>query len=82
MEGGTTFYFVTGGIHEALDQARKVADAMDVQIGGGSNTIKQYLRSGLIDELHIAITPTILGGGDICYMELTYVDLVTNVSGS
>jgi dihydrofolate reductase len=64
MEGGTTFHFVTGGIHEALDQARKAADGMDVQIGGGPNSIKQYLRSGLIDELHVAIAPVLLGGGE------------------
>src|ERR671936_1037491 len=64
MEGDTTFHFVTGGIHEALDQARKAADGMDVRIGGGSNTIQQYLRAGLIDELHFAITPVLLGGGE------------------
>lgn len=64
MEGGTVFHFVTGGIHEALDQASKAADGMDVQIGGGPYTIKQYLRSGLIDELHIAIVPVLLGGGE------------------
>ena len=64
MEGNTTFHFVTGGIHEALDQARKVADGMDVRIGGGVNTIQQYLRAGLIDELHIAIAPVLLGGGE------------------
>jgi len=64
MEGNTTFNFVTGGIHEALDQARKAADGMDVRIGGGVNTIQQYLRAGLIDELHIAIAPVLLGGGE------------------
>ncbi len=56
MEGGTTFYFVTGGIHEALDRARDAANGMDVRIGGGPNTIQQYLRTGLIDELHVAIS--------------------------
>jgi dihydrofolate reductase len=64
MEGNTTFHFVTGGIHEALDQARQAADGMDVQIGGGPNTIQQYLRAGLIDELHVAIAPVLLGGGE------------------
>ncbi len=64
MEGNTTFHFVTGGIHAALDQARKAANGMDVQIGGGSNTIQQYLRAGLIDELHVAIVPVLLGGGE------------------
>lgn len=64
MEGGTTFYFVTEGIHNALDRAREAAGGKDILIGGGANTIQQYLREGLIDELHIAITPTILGGGE------------------
>ena len=64
MEGGTTFYFVTGGIHEALDRARDAANGMDVRIGGGPNTIQQYLRAGLIDELHVAISPVLLGGGE------------------
>lgn len=64
MDGGTTFYFVTEGIHDALARARKAANGKDIRIGGGANTIQQYLRKGLIDELHIAITPTILGGGE------------------
>jgi dihydrofolate reductase len=64
MEGGTTFYFVTGGIHEALDRARDAANGMDVRIGGGPNTIQQYLRTGLIDELHVVISPVLLGGGE------------------
>lgn len=64
MEGDTIFHFVTGGITEALDQARKAANGMDVQIGGGVNTIQQYLRAGLIDELHVAISPILLGGGE------------------
>ena len=64
MEGNTTFHFVTGGIHEALDQARGAADGKDVQISGGASTIQQYLREGLIDELHVAIVPILLGGGE------------------
>ena len=64
MEGGTTFHFVTGGIREALDRARDAANAMDVRIGGGPDTIQQYLRAGLIDELHVAISPVLLGGGE------------------
>ena len=64
MEGGTTFHFVTGGIHEALDQAREAAHGTDVRIGGGVNAIQQYLRAGLIDELHIAIASVLLGGGE------------------
>lgn len=64
MEGGTTFHFVTGGIHEALDRAREAAAGRDVRIGGGANTIQQYLREGLIDELHVAISPVLLGAGE------------------
>ena len=64
MEGGTTFHFVTGGIHEALYRARIAAKDKDVRIGGGANTIQQYLRAGLIDELHFAISPVLLGGGE------------------
>jgi dihydrofolate reductase len=64
MEGGTTFHFVTGGIHEALDRAREAAAGMDIRIGGGPDTIRQYLREGLIDELHIAIRPVLLGQGE------------------
>ncbi len=64
MEGGTTFHFVTGGIHEALDRAREAAAGKDVRIGGGPNIIQQYLREGLIDELHIAISPALLGNGE------------------
>ena len=64
MTGGTTFHFVTGGIHEALDRARAAAGELDVRIGGGANTIQQYLRAGLVDELHLAIAPVLLGGGE------------------
>ncbi len=64
MEGGTTFHFVTGGIHEALDRARDAAKGKDVRIGGGPATIQQYLRAGLIDELHVAISPVFLGEGE------------------
>lgn len=58
------FHFVTGGIHEALDRARDAANGMDVRIGGGPNVIQQYLREGLIDELHVAISPVLLGRGE------------------
>lgn len=64
MEGNTTFHFVTGGIHEALGQAQKAANGLDVRIGGGANVIRQYLRAGLIDELHVAIAPVLLGSGE------------------
>ncbi len=64
MEGNTTFHFVTGGIQEALEQARAAANGMDVRNGGGPHTIQQYLRAGLIDELHLAIAPVLLGRGE------------------
>lgn len=64
MEGGTTFHFVTEGPRVALELARKAANGMDVRIGGGASTIRQYLREQLIDELHIAISPVLLGAGE------------------
>lgn len=64
MKGDTTFYFVTGGIQEALDRAREAAGEKDIRIGGGAATIRQYLQAGLIDELHIAVSPTLLGRGE------------------
>lgn len=64
MEGDNTFHFVTGGIREALDRAQEAAGDKDVRIGGGPNTIRQYLEAGLIDELHIAISPVLLGKGE------------------
>ncbi len=64
MKGGTTFHFVTDGIHSALEQAKAAAGDKDVRIGGGAATIRQYLAAGLIDELHIAVSPVILGKGE------------------
>ena len=64
MEGGTVFHFVTNGIHAALEHALEAANGMDVRIGGGVSTIRQYLQAGLIDELHIAISPVFIGKGE------------------
>lgn len=64
MMGGTTFRFVTDGIHSALEQARAAADERNVAIAGGANTINQYLSAGLIDELRVHITPSIIGSGE------------------
>jgi dihydrofolate reductase len=64
MAGNTTFHFVTEGIHDALEQARRAANGMDVRIGGGPDTIRQYLRAGLVDEMHVAIAPVLLGRGE------------------
>jgi len=64
MEGGTTFHFVTDGIHAALERARSAAQGKDVRLGGGVATVRQYLTAGLIDELHLVIAPTLLGRGE------------------
>jgi dihydrofolate reductase len=64
MEGGTTFHFVTDGIEAALKLARAAARGKDIRVGGGAATIRQYLRAGLIDEMHVAISPVLLGSGE------------------
>ena len=70
MEGGTTFYFVTGGIEEALERAKKAAAAKDVKIGGGVSTVRQYLQAGLIDSLHLVSAPVVLGQGEALFQGL------------
>ena len=64
MDGGTTFHFVTEGIHAALKRAREAANGQDVRVGGGVATIRQYLQAGLIDEMHLAVSPVLLGRGE------------------
>ncbi|MEO8857264.1 MAG: dihydrofolate reductase family protein [Burkholderiaceae bacterium] len=64
MKGGTVFHFITEGIHVALERAREAAQGRDVRIGGGVATVRQYLRAGLVDELHLALAPTLLGSGE------------------
>ncbi len=64
MQGGTTFHFATDGIEAALARAFETADGADVRVGGGASTIQQYLRAGLIDEMHIAIVPILIGAGE------------------
>ena len=64
MEGGTTFHFVTDGIHAALKRAREAAGGKDIRLGGGTATVRQYLREGLVDEVHLAISPVLLGAGE------------------
>jgi dihydrofolate reductase len=64
MDGGTTFHFVTGGIHEALKRAKDAAAGKDVRIGGGVSTLQQYLRERLIDDLHLAVRPVLIGRGE------------------
>ena len=64
MNGGTTFHFVTDGIEKALARAREAADGKDVRLGGGVATIREYLRTGLVDEMHLAYAPILLGSGE------------------
>lgn len=64
MKGGTVFHFVTGGIHAALEQAAAVAREQDIRLGGEVSTIRQYLQAGLVDEMHLAIAPVLLGSGE------------------
>ena len=75
MEGGTTFHFVTDGIHAALKRAREAADGLDVRLGGGTATIRQYLQAGLIDQLHIAISPVVLGSGESLFAGIDLLKL-------
>jgi dihydrofolate reductase len=67
MEGGTTFHFVTGGIEAALAEAKAAAGDLDVKIGGGVSTVRQYLIAGAIDELHLAVSPVVLGRGEALF---------------
>lgn len=64
MDGGTTFHFVSDGIESALRRARSAANGQDVRLGGGVQTIREYLTAGLIDELHLVISPVLLGSGE------------------
>ena len=64
MEGGTVFHFVTDGIHAALERAKAAAGAKDVRLGGGVATVREYLRAGLVDDIHLAISPVMLGSGE------------------
>ena len=67
MEGGTTFHFVTDGIEAALVQARAAAGGLDVKIGGGVSTVRQYLLAGAIDALHLVVSPLVLGQGEALF---------------
>ena len=86
MKGGTTFHFVDGGIEEAYQRAFAAADGADVRLGGGVATVQEYLRAGLVDELHVAIVPVLLGSGERLFDHLgptgglTCVELVSSPS--
>jgi dihydrofolate reductase len=70
MKGGTTFHFVTGGIHEALARAKEAAAGRDVRVGGGVSTVRQYLEARLLDELHLVSRPVLLGSGESLFAGL------------
>jgi dihydrofolate reductase len=75
MKGGTTFHFVTDGIDSALRQAKAAAGAKDVRIGGGAATVRQYLQAGAIDEVHLAVSPVVLGEGENLFAGLNLPQL-------
>jgi dihydrofolate reductase len=75
MDGGTTFHFVTDGIHSALERATEAANGQDVRLGGGVATIREYLRAGLVDELHLAIAPILLGSGERLFSDIDMLAL-------
>ena len=72
MKGGTTFHFVTDGIESALAQARDAANGRDIRLGGGVATVREYLRARLIDELHLAVRPVLLGSGEPLFSGLDW----------
>ena len=74
MNGGTVFHFVDEGIEAPLQRAFEAADGQDVRLGGGANTIQQYLRAGLVDEMHLAVVPILLGGGERLFANLDGVE--------
>lgn len=75
MDGGTTFHFITEGIEAALDRAFESAQGKDVRVGGGVSTIRQYLEARLIDEMHIAMSPVLLGSGENLFSGINLVSL-------
>jgi dihydrofolate reductase len=75
MAGGTTFHFVTDGIHAAVERASAAVNGKDIRIGGGIATIQQFLRAGLIDHLHLAISPIILGSGENLFANVDMLKL-------
>jgi dihydrofolate reductase len=75
MQGGTTFHFITGGLQAALKLAKEAAGEKDVKIGGGVYTVRQYLQAGLVDTVHLAVAPVLLGEGEPLYAGLNLVEL-------
>jgi dihydrofolate reductase len=81
MQGGTTFTFVTDGIHAALDRAVEAAGGRDVRLGGGAATIREYLRARLVDDLHLAMTPVLLGAGEPLFTGIDLAELGYRCAG-
>ncbi len=82
MQGGTTFHFITEGPERALELAKEAAGSKDVRIGGGPATIRQYLAAGLVDELHLAVSPVLLGAGEPLFAGLDWPKLGYRVAES
>ena len=84
MAGGTTFHFVTDGIEAALERARVAAGSLDIRLGGGASTVRQYLRAGLVDELGIAVVAVLLHGGEQLFEDGVYdgYEVVERVPGA
>lgn len=80
MEGGNVFHFVTGGIHEALERAKAAAKGKDIRLGGGVATVRQYLQAQLVDEMHLAMSPVLLGQGEALFAGLDLPKLGYRVS--
>ena len=80
MKGGTTFHFVTDGIHDALDRARAAAGEKDIRVLGGASVIRQYLSAGLVDDAHLAFSPRLLGSGESLFAGLDLVKLGYSVT--
>jgi dihydrofolate reductase len=80
MAGGTTFHFVTGGIEEALQRAKQAAGSKDVRVGGGVETVRQYLRAGLVDRMHLVLSPVLLGSGEHLLADIDLLALGYRVS--
>jgi dihydrofolate reductase len=78
MKGGTVFHFITDGIDSALDKARKAANGKDIRIGGGVSTIRQFLKAGYIDEMHLAVSPVFLGAGEHLFEGINLPELGFN----
>jgi dihydrofolate reductase len=75
MDGGTTFHFVSDGIHAASERASAAANGKDIRIGGGVATVQQYLRAGLVDEIHVAVSPILLGSGEHFFADINLLKL-------